>query len=472
MHYTLRIRDLVHGTIKFTPLEAKVINHPLFQRLRRVRQNDVAFMVYPSLNTSRFEHILGVCHIAGMMAERMAEGPQTVWLDYAASMRKMYGSDTKEFYVECCRILALIHDIGHFPFSHLFEEALKEQAQSVDKLMPVFLKDWLGTKNLKAAHEAFGSVLTRKVLADVGADAHLRAAVTQLMSRDDIPGIDPLVIVKEVISSAMGADRADAYKRDGYAAGGEYGQYEVARVCDTPCIFKKDDRWEVRYNERNLNTMEALFFERYRTYAWIHFHHATVMFKTLMQRLIVEAFKQEIIKLDDFVSDDIYKLARLDDAWLTGKLRDELDVSQDEHLGMIQRAFFLREKQNIAVLWKRRTDYIERWTDVKGEAGHDAEKLPNPQRMHERMRAQHGVSVLRFEAFESRREKTYIYLCRDDKLVNQRLDQVSFLLRELDKFWEQEPREFFVFVGKDAYFRREELMRAWQQEAIAQLRRE
>src|SRR5712692_126450 len=75
LHYVLRVRDLVHGFVYLTDLEVKVVNHPLFQRLRHVRQNDVAAHVYPSLNTSRFEHSLGCAHVSGKMALNLLHSP-------------------------------------------------------------------------------------------------------------------------------------------------------------------------------------------------------------------------------------------------------------------------------------------------------------------------------------------------------------------------------------------------------------
>ena len=68
LQYPVRVRDLVHGFVHMTKLEIKVVDHPLFQRLRHVRQNDLGSYVYPSLNTSRFEHSLGCAHVAGKMA--------------------------------------------------------------------------------------------------------------------------------------------------------------------------------------------------------------------------------------------------------------------------------------------------------------------------------------------------------------------------------------------------------------------
>ena len=119
LEYTLRIRDLVHGTILFTECEQRVINHPYFQRLRQVRQNDVAFYVFPSLNTSRFEHVLGTCRVAGMMAETLTKSPK--WRAYFRELKAQTGIASKEEFVEIARLYAILHDIGHLPLSHHFE---------------------------------------------------------------------------------------------------------------------------------------------------------------------------------------------------------------------------------------------------------------------------------------------------------------------------------------------------------------
>ncbi len=126
LDYVLRIRDLVHGTILFTREEAKIINHPFFQRLRQIRQNDVAFYVYPSMNTSRFEHTLGTCRVAGMMAETLTKSPK--WKEYSEVLRRETGINTKKGFIKLCRFYALLHDIGHFPLSHLFEYSMESWA--------------------------------------------------------------------------------------------------------------------------------------------------------------------------------------------------------------------------------------------------------------------------------------------------------------------------------------------------------
>src|SRR3989344_9022708 len=113
LQYTLRVRDLVHGTILFTEQEENIINRPLFQRLRQIRQNDVAFYVYPSLNTSRFEHVLGTCRVAGMMAEHLTQC--TKWRTYFRVLKEQTGIASREEFIELCRFYAFFHDIGHLP---------------------------------------------------------------------------------------------------------------------------------------------------------------------------------------------------------------------------------------------------------------------------------------------------------------------------------------------------------------------
>ena len=142
LQYELRIRDLVHGFVYLTSLEVRVINHPLFQRLRQVRQNDVAYTVYPSLNTSRFEHSLGCASVAGRMAINIVRSRQ--WGAYERELKL----DQADF-EQLCRLYALLHDVGHLPLSHLFEIALEDWAGTKSIASIVSLaQDWFGGQGL------------------------------------------------------------------------------------------------------------------------------------------------------------------------------------------------------------------------------------------------------------------------------------------------------------------------------------
>src|SRR6185503_12980418 len=109
MDFVGEITDPVHRSIRFSQVEKEVIDTPTFQRLRRIRQLAGAHLVYPSAQHSRFEHSLGTMHIAGLAGETLlAKG----YIDHAETVQDL-------------RLAALLHDIGHGAFSHLFEEVLE-----------------------------------------------------------------------------------------------------------------------------------------------------------------------------------------------------------------------------------------------------------------------------------------------------------------------------------------------------------
>ena len=103
MKWERAIRDPVHDFIRLNSKEAKVIDSPIFQRLRGIRQLAFAHLVYPGAHHTRFEHSLGVFHLAAKMAIRLKLNDEQRQL---------------------IRLAALVHDIGHGPFSHVSEKAL------------------------------------------------------------------------------------------------------------------------------------------------------------------------------------------------------------------------------------------------------------------------------------------------------------------------------------------------------------
>src|ERR1041385_9502739 len=111
MRFDGEITDPVHRYISFSEVEKDLIDTAIFQRLRRIRQLAGAHLVYPSAQHSRFEHSLGTMHIAGYAAETL--------------LSKGYLESEEE--IQELRLAALLHDIGHGPFSHLFEEVLNEK---------------------------------------------------------------------------------------------------------------------------------------------------------------------------------------------------------------------------------------------------------------------------------------------------------------------------------------------------------
>ncbi|MDI6655252.1 MAG: HD domain-containing protein, partial [Candidatus Hydrothermarchaeota archaeon] len=98
------IRDSIHGDIFLTQVEVEIVDTLEFQRLRRLKQLGMTYLVYPSANHTRFEHSLGALHLAGRVADKLG----------------LSGEDKKKI-----RIAALLHDIGHGPLSHTSEALLE-----------------------------------------------------------------------------------------------------------------------------------------------------------------------------------------------------------------------------------------------------------------------------------------------------------------------------------------------------------
>ena len=124
----LDIIDPIHDFVRVNSNELKIIDTPIFQRLRRIRQLSGAHLIYPGAQHTRFEHSLGVMHIASMAGHALNE-------------KGIVSSDN----IQDLRFAGLLHDIGHGPFSHIFEELLQKRKMSHEDMgRDIILKTQIG----------------------------------------------------------------------------------------------------------------------------------------------------------------------------------------------------------------------------------------------------------------------------------------------------------------------------------------
>ncbi|QXJ35005.1 HD domain-containing protein [Saccharolobus shibatae] len=263
------IKDPIHGNIKVDP---KLIDNPYFQRLRHVVQNGMAYMVFPSMRHTRFEHSLGTYHVASKMVDRVVK----------KSLEEKFSDDFKEK----IRKLALYHDIGHFPFSHTFEFALEVlKYLNRDKYNEVINLTGF-SKDLFKLHEMMGI----RLLEEMGEKeiATLMREVYKDKSSDELVNIARLII-----NSDLDADRLDYLQRDSYYSGAKFGIIDPERIIITMRITPEG----YVFPPKAIDDLEHFFLARFHMYSSVYNHSVIEIYNRVMAYFIAFAINESILKL-------------------------------------------------------------------------------------------------------------------------------------------------------------------------------
>ncbi|MGE5099625.1 MAG: HD domain-containing protein [Deltaproteobacteria bacterium] len=245
------IRDPLWNNIRLDSLSFELIDTPAFQRLRYVRQLGLAFLVYPGATHSRFEHALGTYHLARRTLTLFEDQD-----DFALIDRD-----------ECVliRIAALLHDIGHYPFSHALEEIGAMHHEDVARPL--------------ICDGEVADVLHR----ELGADAPERI-VALIRGESDSP-------LQGLISGSIDLDKLDYLRRDAFMCGVAYGEIDVDRLVNALVIVRDPatDAPRVGMIEKGLSALESLLFARYQMYRNVYWHHAVRSATAMYKRLVADA---------------------------------------------------------------------------------------------------------------------------------------------------------------------------------------
>ncbi len=247
------IRDPLWNNIRLDPLSITLLDTPAMQRLRYVRQLGYAFLVYPGASHSRFEHALGAYHMARRTITLLAERGE---LDQVAPVER-----------ELTAAAMLLHDVGHYPFSHALEEigALNHESAAAPRI------------TTGAVAEALTSALGD------GAPARVLA----MMHGADVGPLQGLV------SGSIDLDKIDYLKRDAMMCGVPYGEIDVDRLLDSVVIVTDPGtgRPGVGIMEKGLSALESLLFAKYQMYRNIYWHHAVRSATAMYKRLVDDALQ-------------------------------------------------------------------------------------------------------------------------------------------------------------------------------------
>ncbi len=263
------IKDPIHGYVRISQTERSVIDTEPVQRLKRIRQLAGSEFVYPAANHTRFEHVIGAMHLAGTLAEALP-------VDLPRHQR------------EQLRLAALLHDIGHGPFSHVFEPLLaKYVGKSHEDFVPWLVNETGIAEKLEAA----------------GFDANTlgRLAIGKLANRKR-PFLD------QIISGSVDVDKMDYVVRDSFHTGAGYGSFDVHRLLYAMDIIDNS----LSVDGSAVATLESFLLARLESFRTIYFHRASRAVQIMMVRAL-EAARDELRLLDfdgpqDYLKLDDYKV--------------------------------------------------------------------------------------------------------------------------------------------------------------------
>lgn len=257
------VRDPIHGFVAFDEWERDVIAHPVFQRLRRIRQLAWTEMVYPGAVHTRFEHSLGVMHTATRMFDRIRQHRATL-LDELGFLGGGVERDRR-----LVRFAALLHDVGHSPFSHAGEDLMPPNPATGKRFR----------------HEDYSVALIRQCLPDV-LDRHPLNENFGISAADVADLIEGRglsqrrLFLRQFITGQLDADRADYLLRDSYHMGVEYGRYDLNRLLVSLTAERNPETAApvLAIEEGGRHAAEALIWARYQMFNQVYFHKTRVAY--------------------------------------------------------------------------------------------------------------------------------------------------------------------------------------------------
>ena len=446
------INDPIYGCINLSKTEVQLLDTRAMQRLRRIRQMGFASYVFPSGEHSRFVHSLGVLCIMGKMCEHLyrqygeKEGATTCFT--IEDVRKV-------------RIAALLHDVGHFPFSHLSECVysyidnvkttdimVKGLSTSVDN-NTTLLGDIANFKKRKAKdHEHMGAEVVKKdpeivsILKEIGVSPEEIGQII-ICDTQDKP------VYAQLLHSSLDADRLDYLLRDSKQAGVSFGNVELEYILRQlrieSCILQRDNGTEeaidlVVFDIRGQHAIEHFLMARYFHYSQVVQHKTSSAFEAVAKALeykVLRASTTPYQTYDDIVEligkDDFYQFT---DDYMWETIRDYCEKSRDSFIVALWECLSQRKKPT----------HVLTMTDIIPKAA--ANSVANPvndsvyllvkwliQNMHSELAEEIGVDPAYIGFVESKvnLESIPSHLRAEDCSLDKFPDDIRGAIRIIDK---------------------------------------
>jgi len=256
----------VHGFIRVSKQERCIIDRPEVQRLRRIHQLGPGYFVYHGAEHSRFGHLLGTLEIATRLFEVIhRKRPESLGDDDEQITRNW----------QLVRLAALLHDVGHSPFSHATEDIMPRDEGG----RPFAHEDY--TSAVIRSAEVAGQI--NELFGGIGITADM---VANLVQRPEQLGEEG-VLLRQLVSSELDADRMDYLVRDCLYCGVMYGRYDTDRLLETATVAKwRGSPWRLAIEAGGMFALEAFLLARYYMYIQVYLHDVRRFYDTALTRFL------------------------------------------------------------------------------------------------------------------------------------------------------------------------------------------
>lgn len=264
----ITIRDPLWDTIRLDPIAVRIMDSAAFQRLRYIRQLGLAYLVYPGATHTRFDHALGVFHLATRALGSLAEEG---WLDGVSKEER-----------RLVALAALLHDVGHYPFSHAVEEL---EAGWIPGHHEAVVGRFLSDPEIAGA------------LSEVADDGPERVEAL-IRGRSSSP-------LQGLVSGSIDLDKIEYLKRDALFCGVPYGEVDVDRLLSALVVLRDPEtgRLEVGVGEKGVAALESLLFSKYQMFRNVYWHHAVRAATVMYKRIVVDALAAGLIVPDELIGE-------------------------------------------------------------------------------------------------------------------------------------------------------------------------
>lgn len=296
-----RILDPVHGFIDVTQVEKEIIELPIFKRMQSLKQLSLTNWVFPGAEHTRYMHSLGVMHIADLMAINLKD--ENYNLKYNDAQRQLL------------RLAGLLHDIGHYPLSHVTEYVYndnlfveddtllkhnKKVKADIDKLSldnsstPDYMKD---RYSKPMHHETMGTKV-------IESDTEIQRIIKKYCPFIDIKDIQDIIVgcvtrnpdisaMVQLIHSELDADGIDYVMRDATFSGTSYGGFELGLLLRNLVVTSYNGVDIVGVRPKGISVVDQYLVSKYFAYTQVIFNRHVAIFDTM-----AEMFSKTLIKLD------------------------------------------------------------------------------------------------------------------------------------------------------------------------------